>query len=133
MKRQPIKSPHIPEPPPQQWSNAIRVGDVLYVSGMTARGPDGETIIGAGEYEQTKTIFTKIRHMVEAAGGTMNDIAKMTIFVTDIKNNKEVWRARKEFFTGAFPASTLVEVRALAKPEIKLEIEVVAHLGSSSA
>lgn len=131
MKREPVKSPHLPEPPPQLWSNAIRVGDVLYVSGMTARGPDGETIVGAGEYEQTKTIFTKIRHMVEAAGGTMNDIAKMTIFVTDIQNNKEVWRARKEFFTGAFPASTLVEVRALAKPEIKLEIEVVAHLGSS--
>lgn len=133
MKREPISSPHIPEPAPQLWSNAIRVGNVLYVSGMTARGSDGETIVGAGEYEQTKTIFSKIRHMVEAAGGTMNDIAKMTIFVTDIKNNKEVWRARKEFFTGAFPASTLVEVRSLAKPEIKLEIEVVAHLGSSTA
>jgi enamine deaminase RidA (YjgF/YER057c/UK114 family) len=57
----------------------------------------------------------------------------MTIYVTNIKKNTEVWRARKEFFTGDFPASTLVEVRGLAKAEILLEIEVVAHIGSSSA
>ncbi len=132
MKRQAISSPHLPKPPPQTWSSAIRVGDVLYVSGTTARGPDGETVQGKDEYEQTKVIFTKIRHAVEAAGGAMNDVTKMTIFVTNIKKNTEVWRARKEFFTGDFPASTLVEVRALAKPEILLEIEVVAHIGSSA-
>ncbi|OFW13535.1 MAG: enamine deaminase RidA [Acidobacteria bacterium RIFCSPLOWO2_02_FULL_59_13] len=132
MKRQAISSPHLPKPPPQTWSTAIRVGDVLYVSGTTSRGPDGETVLGKDEYEQTKVIFTKIRHAVEAAGGTINDVSKMTIFVTNIKKNTEVWRARKEFFTGDFPASTLVEVRALAKPEILLEIEVVAHIGSSA-
>lgn len=132
MKRVAITSPNLPRPPPQTWSSAIRVGDVLYVSGTTSRGPDGETVLGKGEYEQAKVIFTKIRQAVEAAGGTMNDIAKMTIFVTNIKNNTEVWRARKEFFSGDFPASTLVEVSALAKPEILLEIEVVAHIGSSA-
>ena len=132
MKRQAIPSPKgIAAPPPQTWSTAIQVGDVLYVSGMTARGPDGQTVVGADEYEQTKVIFSKIKSVIEAAGGAMNDIARMTIYVTNIKNNTEVWRARKEFFTGDFPASTLVEVRSLAKPEIKLEIEVVAHLGSS--
>jgi len=132
MKRQAITSPNLPKPPPQTWSTAIRVGDVLYVSGTTARGPDGETALGKDEYEQAKVIFGRIRHAIEAAGGTMNDVAKMTIFVTNIKKNTEVWRARKEFFTGDFPASTLVEVRALAKPEILLEIEVVAHIGSSA-
>jgi enamine deaminase RidA (YjgF/YER057c/UK114 family) len=133
MKRQAVGSPNLPKPPPQTWSSAIRVGDVLYVSGTTSRAPDGETVLGKDEYEQAKVIFTKIRHAIEAAGGKMNDVAKMTIFVTNIKKNTEVWRARKEFFTGDFPASTLVEVRALAKPEILLEIEVVAHIGSSSA
>lgn len=132
MKRQAISSPNLPKPPPQTWSTAIRVGDVLYVSGTTSRGPDGETVLGKDEYEQAKVTFGKIRHAIEAAGGTMNDVAKMTIYVTNIKKNIEVWRARKEFFTGDFPASTLVEVRALAKPEILLEIEVVAHIGSSS-
>jgi 2-iminobutanoate/2-iminopropanoate deaminase len=132
MKRQAVRSPQLPEPPPQTWSPAIRVGEVLYVSGTTASAPDRQSVLGKDEYEQAKVIFTRIRHAIEAAGGKMNDVAKMTIFLTDIKKNTEVWRARREFFTGDFPASTLVEVRALAKPEILVEIEVVAHIGSSA-
>jgi 2-iminobutanoate/2-iminopropanoate deaminase len=133
MKREAISSPELPKPPPQTWSTAIRVDNILYVSGTTSRGADGETVLGQGEYEQAKITFTKIRHAVEAAGGAMNDVTKMTIFVTNIRNNTEVWRARREFFSDPFPASTLVEVRALAKPEILLEIEAVAHIGSSTA
>ena len=51
------------------------------------------------------------------------------MFVTEIANNTKVWAARREFFTGDFPASTLVEVSAFAAPEILVEIEAVAHLG----
>ena len=51
--------------------------------------------------------------------------------MVNIKNNTEVWRARREFFTGDFPASTLVEVRSLAGPETLVEIEAVAYLGKS--
>jgi enamine deaminase RidA (YjgF/YER057c/UK114 family) len=130
-KRTRVSSPAVAEPAPGLWSNAIRVGDVLHVSGMVSRANDGVTIQGANEYEQAKVIFGKIRHLVEAAGGTMSDVAKVTIYVTDIKNNTEVWRARKEAFSGDFPASTLVEVAALAKPEILVEIEAVAYIGSS--
>ena len=83
----------------------------------------------ASMYGQAKTTFTKIRHMVEAAGGKMDDIIEMTIYVTDIKNNTKVWKARAEFFKGNFPASTLVEVSALAAPEILVEIEAIAHIG----
>jgi len=126
-----VSSPQVAEPAPGLWSNAIRVGDVLHVSGMVSRANDGVTIQGANEYEQAKVIFAKIRHLVEAAGGTMGDVAKVTIYVTDISHNTEVWRARKEAFTGDFPASTLVEVSALAKPEILVEIEAVAYIGSS--
>ncbi|SKA34733.1 Endoribonuclease L-PSP [Enhydrobacter aerosaccus] len=54
---------------------------------------------------------------------------KITVFVTDIANNVKVWQARREFFSGNFPASTLVEVSALAAPEIRVEIEAVAHIG----
>lgn len=59
----------------------------------------------------------------------MADIVKLTIYVVDISKNKEVWRARQEFFTGDFPTSTLVEVSSLAKPEVLVEIEAVAYLG----
>ena len=70
--------------------------------------------------------------MVEAAGGMMSDVVKITVYVTDIKNNVKVWAARREFFTGNFPASTLVEVSALAAPEILVEIEAIAHIGKGS-
>jgi 2-iminobutanoate/2-iminopropanoate deaminase len=126
-----VSSPHVAEPPPERWSNALRVGDVLYTAGFTSRSSDGKTIEGKGEYEQARIVFGKIRHLVEAAGGTMADVVKLNIYVVDIGKNAEVWRARREFFTGDFPVSTLVEVKGLATPEILVEIEALAHLGAS--
>jgi len=119
-------SPDVPEPAPGTWSNCLVAGGVAYLAGMTARGAE----LG-DEYAQSTAIFTKIRHLVEAAGGTMADIVKVTIFVTDISQREKVWQARREFFTGNFPASTLVQVAALADPSIKVEIEAVAHIGAS--
>ena len=120
-------SPHVPEPPPERWSNCLVCDGIAYVSGMTARA--GDKVSGNDEYEQSKAIFTKIKHMLEAAGGAMADVVKITVYVTDIKNKTKVWQARREFFKGDFPASTLVEVSALAAPEILVEIEAIAHLG----
>ncbi len=131
--KQRIISPAVNEPPADLWSNCLRVGNIAYVSGMTSRGADRETVLGTDEYEQAKVVFQKIKEMVEAAGGVMNDVVKMTIFVTRIEHNTEVWRARKEFFSGDFPACTLVQVASLAKPEILLEIEAIAHIGCSAA
>lgn len=129
-KKQRFVSPHVAEYPPGHWSNCLRVGDAIYLSGFTARANDLTTIQGVGSaYEQAKVIFTKMKHCLEAAGATMQDMVKMTIFVTDMKDNKDIWRARQEFFTGDFPCSTLVQVAGLANPEIKLEIECVAYAG----
>jgi len=128
MPKKRVSSPAVAEPPPGRWSNAIRAGDFLFVSGMVSRANDGKTIEGKGEYEQSKIIFTKIKNLVEAAGGTMADVVKVTIYVVNIKQNTEVWRARQEFFQGDFPASTLVQVAALGTPEMLVEVEAVAHL-----
>ena len=117
-------TPEVPEPAPGTWSNCLVAGGIAYVAGMTASGGDL-----SDEYTQAKAIFTKIRHLVEAAGGSTADIVTVTIFVTDISQREKVWQARREFFTGDFPASTLVEVRSLAKPEVLVEIETVAYLG----
>ena len=122
-----VTTPDAPEPPPERWSNCLVVDGIAYVSGMVARGAAG--LEKMDEYEQAKEIFRKIRALLEAAGGKMADVVKVTIFVTNIKNNTKVWAARREFFTGNFPASTLVQVAALAAPEIKVEIEAVAHIG----
>lgn len=130
MPRTRVAVPTVAEAGPQLWSNCIRAGDFLYISGQVARPLEGgKTLVGSNEYEQTKQIFTRIRHICEAAGGSLDDIVKMTIYLTDIKMNAEVWRARREFFRGDFPASTLVEVRSLASPETLVEIETVAYLG----
>src|SRR6266851_8380127 len=118
-------SPEVPEPAPGTWSNCLVVGGIAYLAGMTASGGDL-----SDEYTQSKAIFSKIRHLVETAGGSMADITKVTIFVTDISQREQVWKARREFFTGNFPASTLVQVAALANPSLKVEINAVAHIAA---
>jgi enamine deaminase RidA (YjgF/YER057c/UK114 family) len=118
-------SPNLSEPAPDTWSNCLVASGIAYIAGMTASGGDL-----SDEYTQAKAIFAKIKHLVEAAGGTMADIITVTIFVTDISQREKVWQARREFFTGNFPASTLVQVAALASPVLKVEINAVAHIGA---
>src|SRR5262245_15269794 len=126
-----VRSPQVPEPAPGTWSNCLVVNGIAYVAGMIASDEDGNILEG-DEYEQAKAIFAKIRHLVEAAGGSMADVVKVSIFVTDIGQREKVWRARREVFSGDFPASTLVQVAALAKPSVKVEIEAVAYLGAGA-
>jgi len=124
-----VRSPKVPEPPAETWSNCLVVNGIAYVAGMIARGEDGRIHEG-DEYAQARLIFAKIRHLLEAAGGAMADVVKVVIFVTDITQREKVWRARREVFSGDFPVSTLVEVAALAEPSVKVEIEAIAHLGA---
>ena len=132
MPRTKVSIPDVAEAGPGLWSNCIRAGDMLFISGQVARPFEGgKTLVGSNEYEQTKQIFSRIKRICEAAGATMDDIVKMTIYMVNIKNNVDVWRARREFFSGDFPASTLVEVRSLAGPETLVEIEMVAYLGKA--
>lgn len=124
-----VISENVTEAAPGLWSNCLVVGGIAYMSGLTARGTDLNTIVGDDEYEQTKFVLSKHKALVEAAGGKMSDFVKLTIYVTRIENRELVWKARKEFFQGDFPACTLVEVSNLAHPKILLEIEGIAHLG----
>ena len=125
-------SPKVKEPAPKLWSNCIVCDGIAYIAGLTSRNADGITIDGKDEYEQTKIIFQKHKALIEAAGGNMADFTKLTIFVTRIENNKQVWEARSEFFNGNFPACSLVEVSKLATPKIYVEIEGIAHIGKGN-
>ncbi len=118
-----IGSPAVPEPADRRFSNCLIVDGIAYISGMTAR--EGATV-----YEQAKIIFTKIKQLVECAGGSMADVVKITVFVTDINQRQGVHQARREFFNGDFPTATTVQVVALADPAYKVEIEAVAHIGA---
>ena len=131
MKKERIFSNEVAEPAPRLWSNCVRIGDLVYISGLTARQADNVTIAGQDEYEQSQIIFSKIEAYMKASGGAMDDIVQMIIYVTNIVNNKKVWKARAEYFSGDFPTCALVEVSNLAAPEILVEISATAHLGCS--
>ncbi len=119
-----ITHPEVAEPPPETWSNCLVAGNQIFIAGMTAR--NGAEILADDEYGQAKAIFAKIEKLLQAAGASMADVVKVVIYVTDISRREEVWRARREFFRGDFPVSTLVEASALAMPELKVEIEAIA-------
>ena len=125
-------SPKVQEPGTKLWSNCLVCDGIAYIAGLTSRNADGVTIDGKNEYEQAKIIFEKHKALIEAAGGKMSDFTKLTIFVTRIQNNTEVWKARAEFFKGNFPACSLVEVSKLAAPNIFVEIEGIAHIGKGN-
>jgi 2-iminobutanoate/2-iminopropanoate deaminase len=118
-----VSCPAVPEPADGRFSNCLVVDGIAYVSGMTAR--EGDTV-----FAQAQIIFGKIKRLVESAGGTMADVVKITMFVTDISKRQEVHEARREFFSGDFPTATVVQVVALADPAYKVEIEAIAHIGA---
>jgi 2-iminobutanoate/2-iminopropanoate deaminase len=132
MKMQRVISAHVKEPAPETWSNCRIYGNQFFVAGMTAGDGTGGVLGDGSMYSQARETFTKIKHFVEAAGGTMNDIIRVDIYVTDIKQREEVWKARREFFTGDFPTSTLVEVRALATPQLLVEVNATGFVGGSN-
>ena len=126
-----ITSPLVPEPAPGRYSNCLKVGDIVYVSGQTGQDPTTNHVPADG-YAQAQNVFRKLVALVEAAGGTGADIVKLTVFVTDAAYIAQVAQARAEVFGGDFPASTLVQVASLFDPALVVEIECVAHLGASA-
>jgi enamine deaminase RidA (YjgF/YER057c/UK114 family) len=99
---------------------------MVFIAGQTASDHEGK-VVGAGDAkEQTRFILGKIKRAVEAAGGTMNDIVAMSIFTTDVKNHRDINETRREVLGGNFPTSTMVQVVALARPELLLEINATA-------
>jgi 2-iminobutanoate/2-iminopropanoate deaminase len=131
MKMKTLHAPGVKEPAPRTWSNAKVCGNQFFISGMTAHDGEGKIPGDASMYGQAMETFRKIKGMVEAAGAQMDDIIQLNIYVTDIRQRKEVWRAREQFFTGDYPCSTLVEVSALAIPALLVEINAVGFIGAS--
>ena len=132
MKIQRVTSPKLSEPAAGTWSNCRVYGNQFFVAGMTAGDGKGGVLGDGSMYSQAQETFKKIRTMIEAAGGVMNDIIRLDIYVTDITRREEVWKARKEVFTGDFPTSTLVQVAALATPQQHVEITATGFIGGSA-
>lgn len=130
MKFERIYAEGVPEPAPGLWSNCKKSGDMVFVAGLVAIDADGNVVAPSDAHEQACCIFSYIQKYLEAAGGRMNDLAKMTIFLSDIRDRPAVLEARKKFFTGDFPCSTLVAADALIDPRMLVEIEAIAIIGA---
>jgi len=108
------------------YSRAVKIGNLVFVAGTTAVNEDGE-IIGADDpYEQAVFIYKKIEKALQEAGATFQNVVRVRAFVTDISRWEEVAKAQGEIFAEVRPAATLVEVKALVKPELLVEIEAGA-------
>ncbi|HXX37625.1 MAG TPA: RidA family protein [bacterium] len=112
------------------YSRAVRAGNTIFVAGTAAAGPDGKTIAPGDAYAQTKDVLGRIDRAVRELGGTMRDIVRTRIFVTDISRWEEIGRAHGEVFGEIRPATSMVEVRRLIDPEMLVEIEAVAVVES---
>jgi enamine deaminase RidA (YjgF/YER057c/UK114 family) len=123
-----IAVPEMPEPPGASWSNCLVVGREVVLSGVTARSTDGQPIGGDSMQAQTSACLDKVFAQLRAAGGGSRNVYKLVIHVTDITRKDEVIAARRAAFDGVFPASTLLEVSALAFPDLLVEIDAFANL-----
>lgn len=126
MPIQKILVQEVPEPPGEIFSNCMVVGDQIFLSGMTASGPDGKALGGDSMEAQARVVMGKIRHLIEAAGANMADVVKITVYVTDIARRAQIGKVRSEFFPGNKPCSTMVEVKGLVTPDLLIEIDAVA-------
>ena len=106
---------------------AVPTGRMVFVSGQVARGVDGQ-LVGRGDIRaQTRKVLENVRAVLAEGGATMDDVVKVTVFVTNLADNfSAIHEVRAEFFSSGYPASTLVGISRLVDPDMLIEIEAVA-------
>ena len=125
MARTPIAPPDMKDQRPR-YTLGWRVGNTIYVAGQLPYDKDGN-VVGKGDIKaQTRRIFENIQKIVSAGGGKMDDIVKITVFVTDVRFREGYAEVRSEFFGPNPPASTMVQISNLAVPDALIEIEAIA-------
>ena len=128
MKKQQVSSDRIRQPS-GHFSQAIAIeakGRLVFLSGMTARRPDG-TIAGIGDIEaQTRQVCENLKSAIEAAGGTLDDICRVDVYVRNMEHFDKIHKVRREYFKQPAPASTMVEIAKMTSPEYLIEINAIA-------
>ena len=107
-------------------AQAYRVGDMVFVSGQAALDLQGN-LVGEGDFDaQAQQSFENLKEVLNAAGSGLDKLVKVTIYLTDMSNFGKIVALRERYFSPPWPADTLVEVSALALPELMIEIEGIA-------
>jgi 2-iminobutanoate/2-iminopropanoate deaminase len=110
----------------------VQVGDTVYTSGQVALSADGD-IIGVGDVAaQTRAVFDNLRAVLAEAGATMDDVVKILVFLIDVKDFQVFSAIRAEAFPNKIPASSVVGAPAFAHPDLLVEGEAVAGIGSGA-
>lgn len=111
---------------PYLLSQGMRVGELLFVSGQVGIDEAGE-LVSLDDFDaQADQAFRNLSRVLEAGGSSLDRVVKVTIFLTDMTNFPKIVELRRRWFTPPYPADTIVEVRSLYRPEVKLEIEAIA-------
>ena len=127
MRREEFRAPGLPEPI-SHYTDAVRGGDLLFVSGCVPVDRDGD-LVGAGDVvAQAHRTFENLGAVLGAAGASPSDVVKITVYLTDVDDRPLINPVRQWFFGETRPASTLVEVTRLAIPGARIEVEAVAVL-----
>jgi reactive intermediate/imine deaminase len=114
--------------PISHYTDAVRFGDLLFVSGFVAVD-EQLNIVGANDVvAQTRQVFKNMKAVLDQVGATFADVLKVTVYLTDIDDRAKINPVRQEVFGEARPASTLIEISKLAVPGAKIEVEAVVGL-----
>jgi reactive intermediate/imine deaminase len=112
--------------PISHYTDAVRHGDLLFISGVAPFDAQGRLVGDGDVVEQTRQIFRNMELVLKAAGLGFGDVLKVTVYLTDVADRKAINPVRQQYFGQARPASTLIGVAQLAIPGMKVEIEAVA-------
>ena len=110
------------------YTDAVRFGDLLFVSGIIAVDKDLKLVGGDDVVAQTRCIFENMKEVLATAGATFADVLKVTVYLLDVNDRVKINKVRQEYFGSTRPASTLIGVRELALPGVKIEIEAIVGL-----
>jgi reactive intermediate/imine deaminase len=114
--------------PISHYTDAVRAGDLLFVSGCVPVDGEGRLVGGDDVVAQARQVFRNVGAVLAAAGASFADVVKVTVFLVDVDERTAVNTVRREVFGETRPASTLVEVSRLAIPGARIEVEAVALL-----
>ncbi len=130
MRRTIVKEPEGYAPPRGHYSHGVIVDAprTLYVAGQVPVDKDGNTVSPGDAGAQARQVMENLKAVIEEAGGEMADVAKTTVYVTDIEARRPIGEVRKEYFPVEPPGNTFLVISSLAQPDFLVEIEAIVPL-----